>query len=170
MKKILNADYMPLPEGYSEQLKLLLKILLQINPKDRPNASEVLKTYIPLVYKNLGKFDGYTYASNFEEFDSTARSTNDFDRNSNRQYLEASTATMNDFVLNERSILYQMKSFGNNFSLDPIQLPSTCKITQISTSGSHFIVVNDGKHLLLFFSTLNHLLHFYRRFSLLLGR
>lgn len=145
VRKIMSAQFMPLPDGYSEQLQYLLKVLLQINPADRPTASEVLKFYIPLVYKNLGKFDGYSYTSNEVTMDNTARSSSMFGPSSSREYLEASTATMNDFVLNERSVLYQMKSFGNNFSLDPIQLPSTCKIKQISTSGSHFIVVNDGK-------------------------
>ena len=147
VKKIMSAQFMPLPDGYSEQLQYLLKVLLQINPVDRPTASEVLKFYIPLVYKNLGKFDGYSY--NYTEdgaMDNTTKSSSMFGPSSSREYLEASTATMNDFVLDERSVLYQMKSFGNNFSLDPIQLPSTCKIKQVSTSGSHFIVVNDGKN------------------------
>lgn len=144
VKKIMNAQYMHLPEGYSDQLKNLLRLLMQINPKDRPTASEVLKFYVPLVYKNLGKFDGYTYESSEDVFETSARSSKIFGPSS-REYLEASTATMNDFVLKERSVLYQLKSFGHNFSLDPIQLPSTCKIKQVSTSGSHFIVVNDGE-------------------------
>ena len=149
VKKIMTAEFMPLPDGYSDQMKHLLRVLLQINPKDRPTASEVLKFFIPLVYKNLGKFDGYTYLSSEVELGETAKSSNIFGPNSNREYLEASTATMNDFVLNKRSILYQMKSFGNNFSLDPIQLPSTCKICQVSTGGSHFIVVTDGERITL---------------------
>lgn len=145
VKKIMNAEYMSLPDGYSEQLKYLLTVLLQIDPKDRPSASEVLKFYIPLVYKSLGKLDGYTYTSSEAELGNTMKSTNLFGPSSSREYLEASTATMNDFVLNERSVLYQMKSFGNKFSLDPIQLPSTCKIKQMSTSGNHFIVVTEGE-------------------------
>lgn len=36
-----------------------------------------------------------------------------------------------------------MKSFDNDFSLDPIQLPSTCKIKQVSLSDSHFLVVSE---------------------------
>jgi NIMA (never in mitosis gene a)-related kinase 8 len=145
VKKIMSAQFLPLPDGYSEQLKHLLRVLLQINPKDRPTASEVLKFYIPLVYKNLGKFEGYAYNVGEDELGNTMKSSNVFGPSSSREYLEASTATMNDYVLNERSVLYQMKSFGNNFSLDPIQLPSTCKIKHVSTSGSHFIVVNDGE-------------------------
>lgn len=145
VKNIMTAQFLPLPDGYSDQLKQLLKVLLQINPKDRPTASEVLKFYVPLVYKNLGKFDGYTYESSGGALENTSKSVNVFGPSSSREYLEASTATMNDFVLNERSVLYQMKSFGGNFSLDPIQLPSTCKIKQVSSSGSHFIVVTDGK-------------------------
>lgn len=145
VKKIMNGQFMSLPDGYSDQLKYLLKVMLQIDPKDRPSASEVLKFYIPLVYKNLGKLDGYAYTGNEDKFDETTKTSNMFGPSSSREYLEASTASMNDFVLNERSVLYQMKAFGNNFSLDPIQLPSTSKIVQVSTSGSHFLVVNDGK-------------------------
>lgn len=62
-----------------------------------------------------------------------------------KAYMDASTATMNDLVQAERSILYQLKSFGNSFSLDPLQLPATVKIKQVVTSGGHFIVVNKGK-------------------------
>ena len=69
------------------------------------------------------------------------KTSNIFGLNTNLPYMESSTATMNDLALTERSVLYQLKSFGSNFSLDPLQLPSTCKIKQISTSGSHFIVV-----------------------------
>jgi NIMA (never in mitosis gene a)-related kinase 8 len=147
VKKIMTAQFMPLPEGYSEQMKHLLKILLQINPKDRPTAKEILKFYLPLVYKNLGKFDGYTYLSDENELEETLETKSVFGPSSSREYLEASTATMNDFVLNERSVLYQMKSFGNNFSLDPVQLPSNFKIRQVTTSGSHFIVVTEGEFL-----------------------
>lgn len=154
VRKIMTAQFIPLPEGYSDQLKYLMKVLLQIDPNDRPKASEVLQFYVPLVYKNLGKFDGYAYMSNETEMESTAKTSNLFGPSSSREYLEASTATMNDFVLSERSVLYQMKSFGNNFSLDAIQLPSTCKIKQISTSGSHFIVVNDGENFKFLFKAL----------------
>lgn len=71
------------------------------------------------------------------------RTSNVFGLNTNLPYMETSTATMNDLALTERSVLYQLKSFGSNFSLDPLQLPSTCKIRHISTSGSHFIVVTS---------------------------
>lgn len=144
VKKIMTGQFIPLPEGYSEQLKYLLKVLLQINPKDRPTASETLKFYVPLVYKNLGKFDGYSYNCEVTDMEGTMRSTSMFGPIS-REYLEASTATMNDGLLNERSVLYQMKSFGSNFTLDPIQLPATIKIKHVATGGSHFIVVNDGE-------------------------
>lgn len=118
VKRILNSNFMNLPIGYSEQMKYLLQVLLQRDPKDRPTASEVLQFYIPLVYKNLGKFDGFTYISNDDELDRTEKSSNVFGPSSSQEYLEASTATMNDFVLNERSILYQMKSVIEELSQD----------------------------------------------------
>jgi NIMA (never in mitosis gene a)-related kinase 8 len=147
VNKIMSAQFIPLPDGYSDQLKYLINVLLQIDPGDRPTAYEVLKFYIPLVYKNLGKLDGYSYENKSENnIDGTMRSsTSYFLPNVNREYLEASTATMNDYVLHERSILYQMKSFGNHFQLDPVQLPSTIKFRKVSTSGSHFLIVTEGE-------------------------
>lgn len=152
VSKIMLAQFLPLPSGYSQQLKYLQKVLLQINPKDRPSAYEVLKFYIPLVYKNLGKLDGYSYEMGTSQiFEESARtSTSYFIPYVNREYLEASTATMNDYVLSERSILYQMKSFSNHFSLDPVPLPSTIKIRRVSTSGSHFLVLTNGKSKVIF--------------------
>lgn len=50
---------------------------------------------------------------------------------------------MNELILAERSILYLMKSFGSNFSLDPVQLPSTCKIRNVTVSETHFLVVTE---------------------------
>lgn len=138
---IAQAEFTPLPEGYSEELQQLLQILLQINPQDRPSARELNEIHIPKVLKKLGKFEGYAYESEKNpdgDGDSTV-----FGPVASREYLEASTATMNDLILTERSILYLLKSFGSNFSLDPIQLPSTSKIRDISISESHFLVVTE---------------------------
>ncbi|CAG9804191.1 unnamed protein product [Chironomus riparius] len=145
VKKIMAADFMPLPEGYSPQLKHLLKTLLQINPVDRPSAKDIQIFYIPLVYRNLGKYEGYSYTKHNDETDETisVKSSMIFGPSAAKEYMEASTATMNELVLNERSILYLMKSFGGNFSLDPIQLPSNCKIRDVAFGDSHFLVVTE---------------------------
>jgi hypothetical protein len=134
---------MPLPEGYSSQLKHLLRSLLQIDPKDRPSAKDLLIFFIPLVYRNLGKYEGYSYSKVTDEDSESIRSSVVFGPSASKEYLEASTATMNELVLIERSVLYLMKSFGSNFSLDPIQLPSTCKIRDVSASDAHFLVVTE---------------------------
>ncbi|CAO1402354.1 unnamed protein product [Diamesa serratosioi] len=142
VQKIMFAQYNELPEGYSDQIKHLLSVLLKISPIDRPSASDILKHFIPLVYLNLGKFDGFTYNSDYDKLATiSVKSSSLFGLNPNMSYMETSTATMHDLALTERSVLYQLKSFGSIFSLHPLQLPSTCKIKQISTSGSHFIVV-----------------------------
>lgn len=101
--------------------------------------------FIPLVYRNLGKYEGYSYTKppNLDGDSDSTKSSIIFGPSASKEYLEASTATMNELVLNERSVLYLMKSFGSNFSLDPIQLPSTCKIQDVSVSDSHFLVVTD---------------------------
>lgn len=138
----LKAQYIPLPEGYSEHLKHLLNILLQINPKDRPSAKELNNFHIPNILSNLGKFEGYSYENKNQVYDEDDDSSSIvFGPSATREYLEASTATMNELILTERSILYVMKNFDSNFSLDPIQLPSTCKIKDVSISDSHFLVV-----------------------------
>jgi NIMA (never in mitosis gene a)-related kinase len=93
------------------------------------------------VLKSLGKFEGYAYES--EKNSDGDGDSSVFGPIASREYLEASTATMNELILTERSILYLLKSFGNNFSLDPIQLPSTCKIRDTSISDSHFLVVTE---------------------------
>lgn len=127
-------------------MKYLFSVLLRINPIDRPSADDLLKHFIPLVYRSLGKLNGYAYESSADEeiASNTLKSAQFFGAESNREYLEASTATMNDFVLSERSVLYQMKSFGSSFTMDPLHLPPTCKIKEVTSSGSHFIVVTEG--------------------------
>lgn len=45
-----------------------------------------------------------------------------------------------------RSVLYQLKSFGNTFSMNPIQLPPKACILCVATSETHFVVVNSGKN------------------------
>lgn len=62
-----------------------------------------------------------------------------------RDYMDASTATMNNLPLVERSVLYQLKSFGSSTNLSPLQLPPTGKIRQLATQGTHFVVVMYGK-------------------------
>lgn len=140
-----QADFIPLPDGYSPQLKHLLKTILQINSADRPSAKDILVFYIPLVYRNLGKYEGYSYVKHDEEYDDTVsvKSSVIFGPSAAKEYMDASTATMNELVLNERSVLYLMKSFGGHFSLDPIQLPSLCKIRDVAISDSHFLVVTE---------------------------
>lgn len=44
-----------------------------------------------------------------------------------------------------RSVLYQLKAFGNSFSMNPIQLPPKACILSVATSETHFVVVNNGK-------------------------
>ncbi|XP_053686919.1 serine/threonine-protein kinase Nek8 [Sabethes cyaneus] len=145
VSKIMTARYAPLPVGYSDALKHVLNLMLQIDPHNRPSASEVLQHWIPLVYRSLGKNNGFKYVSNdlneeFMDADQSESATLVMGT-STRNYMEASTATMNNLPLVERSVLYQLKSFGSTVSLNPLQLPPTAKIRQLATSGAHFVVV-----------------------------
>lgn len=62
----------------------------------------------------------------------------------NKQYIETSTATVQDPRI-ERSVLYQMKSLNGNSLMSPLQLPATIKIFDVATNGSHFLAVTSGK-------------------------
>ncbi|XP_058456918.1 serine/threonine-protein kinase Nek8 [Malaya genurostris] len=149
VSKIITGKYVPLPDGYSDALKHLLSLMLQVDPQDRPSASEILQYWIPLTYRNLGKHNGFKYISNnqkdgFSADDKQSETTVTLGT-ATRNCLEASTATMNNFPLAERSVLYQLKSFGSSTSLSPLQLPPTARIKQIATSGTHFaVVMYDG--------------------------
>ncbi|XP_029725485.2 serine/threonine-protein kinase Nek8 [Aedes albopictus] len=157
VSKIMTAKYVPLPEGYSDTLKHVLNLMLQINPADRPSAAEILQYWIPLIYRNLGKNDGFKYvAIDCPSKSSTMSGAKDQTNSSSttaplmmgtatRDYMEASTATTSNLPLVERSVLYQLKSFGSSTSLTPLQLPPAGKIRQIATNGTHFVaVMYDG--------------------------
>ncbi|XP_001660519.2 serine/threonine-protein kinase Nek8 [Aedes aegypti] len=158
VSKIMSGKYVPLPDGYSDTLKHVLSLMLQINPADRPSADEILQYWIPLIYRNLGKNDGFKYVAVDYDSKSSMMSTSK-DKTSSlnsavtaplmgtatRDYMEASTATTSNLPLVERSVLYQLKSFGSATSLIPLQLPPTGKIRQIATNGAHFVaVMYDG--------------------------
>ncbi|XP_058828425.1 serine/threonine-protein kinase Nek8 [Topomyia yanbarensis] len=145
VSKIISAKYAPIPEGYSDALKHLLSLMLQIDPHNRPSASEIMQYWIPLIYRNLGKNDGFKYISNdpnegLASYDKQSVASTTIGT-ATRNYMEASTATTNNLPLTERSVLYQLKSFGSSTNLSPLQLPPTARIRQLATSGTHFVVV-----------------------------
>jgi NIMA (never in mitosis gene a)-related kinase len=41
-KKILKAEYKDIPNNYSDNLKNLIRSLLQVEPKNRPTVKEIL--------------------------------------------------------------------------------------------------------------------------------
>lgn len=42
MKNIIESDYKPIPDHYSDDLKMVVKLLMAKNPKDRPTIKELL--------------------------------------------------------------------------------------------------------------------------------
>lgn len=58
-------------------------------------------------------------------------------------YMNASTATVN-IPRVPRSVLYQLKSFGNETNVNPLQLPSNIQIVMVANSASHFLAVTLG--------------------------
>lgn len=146
VSKIMAAQYSPIPFGYSDGLKYLVKLLLQKDPADRPSASEVLKYWIPFIYRSLGKHNGHRYINGpnsplFQEVASTSNGGSTF---KNLNYTNQSTATL-DATPFERTVLYQLKSFMGNVSVQPIQLPASIRVCCLASSGQHFIAVTtDG--------------------------
>lgn len=152
ISKITTAQYNSIPSGYSDGMRYLVKLLLQVSPYDRPSASEVLKYWIPFILRSLGKHNGYNYISGRYRDTPQAKdggslvgatATTSMDTGSSLKYFNQSTASVNNLPLKERTILYQLKSFGNTTSVMPIHLPAEIKVICVSTSSNHFIAVSE---------------------------
>ncbi|CAD7092523.1 unnamed protein product [Hermetia illucens] len=140
--RIMSGQYTPVPPGYSNGLKTLLSILLQVEASRRPCASEILQYWIPLIYRNLGRNKGNAYNYDNDASEDTNESLVNTAQTFTQQLMEAVTAIPNN-PLEARSVLYQLKAFGTGFSLTPLQLPPKAKIRGVATNDSHFIVVNE---------------------------
>ncbi|KAL7728211.1 hypothetical protein ACLKA6_005628 [Drosophila palustris] len=153
--KIMAGAYTPLPNGYTSGLRSLLANLLQVDASRRPTASEVLVYWIPLIFRSLGKNKGYSYEDGVSANGSLLSApTSLFNSCSNlamelptaqtetRKLMSAETVAPNE-IIEKRSVLYQLKSFGNSFSMCPIQLPPKAVIVCVAISESHFVVIND---------------------------
>lgn len=53
-RSVLLGAYPPLPPFYSEELGQVIKILLQLNPDQRPTSAELLRH--PIIVKKIKKF------------------------------------------------------------------------------------------------------------------
>ncbi|XP_037947349.1 serine/threonine-protein kinase Nek8 [Teleopsis dalmanni] len=161
--KIMAGSYSSLPSGYSSGLRTLLSNLLQVDASKRPTASEILEYWIPLIFRSLGKSKGYSY-----EDDMTFTNTHTTDLLSLKQEDPLACSSLKSIranglataqtetkelmnaetmapceVIQKRSVLYQLKSFGSSFTMNPIQLPAKACIRAVATSDTHFVVVND---------------------------
>lgn len=58
--------------------------------------------------------------------------------------MEESTATV-DAARVERSVIYQLKCFGAETNINPLQLPANISISMVASSASHFLAVTAGK-------------------------
>ncbi|XP_049305420.1 serine/threonine-protein kinase Nek8 isoform X3 [Bactrocera dorsalis] len=168
VSKIMAGNYTTIPPGYSSGLRSLLGNLLQVDASLRPNASEILEYWIPLIFRNLGKNKGYSYnddipamnpISNITSKVQSAKESVEFSfcaeagnskpaltefptGRTEREVMNAETAIPNEIIF-KRSVLYQLKAFGTSFSMNPIQLPPKARIRSVAASDSHFVVVND---------------------------
>lgn len=46
-KKVIKGAYSKVPDTYSKNLSNSIKMMLQVNPSNRPSASQLLKTLAP---------------------------------------------------------------------------------------------------------------------------
>uniref|UniRef100_A0A1B0G2Z6 non-specific serine/threonine protein kinase n=1 Tax=Glossina morsitans morsitans TaxID=37546 RepID=A0A1B0G2Z6_GLOMM len=61
-----------------------------------------------------------------------------------KEVMNAQTVAPSE-IIEKRSVLYQVKTFGKSFDMNPIQLPPKAYILTVATSNTHFVVVNsDG--------------------------
>lgn len=149
--KIMAASYTPIPSGYSSSLRSLLQHILQVNPTKRPEALEILQYWIPLIFRNLGKHRGYQYEMDLDSttISSTAISfqvepSTTLKHSTTKDMTQKHSLSLDSVKENVlRSVLYQLKSFGNSFSLNPIELPTNICITSVAASCSHFIVLSE---------------------------
>uniref|UniRef100_A0A182PIQ4 non-specific serine/threonine protein kinase n=1 Tax=Anopheles epiroticus TaxID=199890 RepID=A0A182PIQ4_9DIPT len=150
--KIMTAEYVPPPNSYSDALRHVLGLMFQIDPIARPSASELLQYWIPLIYRNLGSSEGFQVEpqhTNSKGPELLLKVDSMDGRTVAKAYGEGSTAVvgtdLNRNQPNERTVLYQLHSFGTSSSLAPLHLPPMIKIVQIATRGQHFVaVLEDG--------------------------
>ncbi|ALC46924.1 niki [Drosophila busckii] len=153
--KIMAGAYTAVPLGYTSGLRSLMSNLLQVDASKRPTASEVLVYWIPLIFRSLGKNKGYSYEDHDNSNSLAAASTTHIAascsnltmelptaQTETRKLMSAETALPHE-VIERRSVLYQLKAFGNSFSMSPIQLPPKSVIVCVAMSESHFVVIND---------------------------
>lgn len=57
---LFQAEYKPIPTGYSDKLNNVTRELLEKNPDRRPTAKEVFEKRIPEILAYLGN-DGFIY-------------------------------------------------------------------------------------------------------------
>ncbi|XP_036233280.2 serine/threonine-protein kinase Nek8 isoform X1 [Bactrocera oleae] len=152
----------------ASNLSQLVSKIMAVDASLRPNASEILEYWIPLIFRNLGKNKGYSYnddilamnpISNISTEVQSAKESVELSfcleaENSKqaltelptgrteREVMNAETAIPNEIIC-KRSVLYQLKAFGNSFGMNPIQLPPKARIRSVAASDSHFVVVND---------------------------
>lgn len=128
--KIMLGQYMLLPDQYSKNMKDLVDILLQVDPAQRPTASEILNYWLPMMYQSA--MEGSVLGPEITV-------------NKVVEPLIEEIEVEEEII--ERSVLYQLKSFGCNTSLIPLQLPPLIRIVQVATSGTHFITVSEGMNI-----------------------
>lgn len=46
-KKVIKGSYSKIPDNYSKNLANAIKMMLQVNPANRPSAAQLLKTLAP---------------------------------------------------------------------------------------------------------------------------
>ncbi|CAB4061412.1 Sodium/calcium exchanger 3,Sodium/calcium exchanger 1,Sodium/calcium exchanger 2 [Lepeophtheirus salmonis] len=146
VNKIVRGQFAPIKGDYSPLFKQLVRDLLQRDPDFRPTASHVMLVRLP----ELVAFNESLRVQEEEE-DRDAFIIQELDRNPD-SILES--ATSNPGAVNNspqkqksgrpaRSVLYDLKGHESGLRLTPIQLPTSIRIIEVSSSGTHFIALTS---------------------------
>uniref|UniRef100_A0A1A9ZWR9 non-specific serine/threonine protein kinase n=1 Tax=Glossina pallidipes TaxID=7398 RepID=A0A1A9ZWR9_GLOPL len=139
VSKIMAGSYTPIPMGYTSALRSLLNNLLQVDPSNRPKALEILEYWIPLIFRSLGKNKGASPDRSSRRSTAANLATA---QTVTKDVMNAQTVAPSE-IIEKRSVLYQVKTFGTSFDMNPIQLPPKAYILTVATSNTHFVVVNN---------------------------
>lgn len=117
--KIMSAQYNPIPSRYSQGIRELQSVLLDVDCKARPSAVDVLSTWIP----KLIRPPSVEVAAARVGVDPVADTS-------------------------ERTVVYRLLSPGTNDGLvvEPLQFPPDMRLKMLAHGARHFVAVAEGEN------------------------
>lgn len=116
--KIMSAQYNPIPERYSQGIRELQSVLLDVDCKARPSAADVLSTWIPKLI-----------------------------RPPSVEVAAARVGVVPVAEKSERTVVYRLQSLGTNVGLvvEPLPFPPDMRLTMLAHGARHFVAVAESE-------------------------